>query len=340
MWTRSLRRPAVHRSARGLTVWIAPLTGTRQPAGNAVPLPLPANAVVGDVSRGARRALAPSSLDAVPPSRVLVLGMPGGRPLDPASPVDGLAEAPTGPGTSSSNPLFVAPAAKTFIVPMDYEEAGAAVPGRFRTCTVASDAELRAVLATFKSSGLDLLDPDGSGGVRFACTYDQLVDGATYLPASPFARALAAQDRWTQLEDKAMEDETRKRMIGALVDELGDTVELPREVKGLDGGVRQEWEGIFFSPSRNTLFLLEAKHAVDAAKIDKIASRVLEYQNIIRHSRHGGRSPYDPSLRLVVVVAGTFFPQAAQDYARGRGMVPMVPTGSRYGLVDSLDGGP
>jgi hypothetical protein len=87
----------------------------------------------------------------------------------------------------------------------------------------------------------------------------------------------------------------------------------------------QEWDGILLS-SKDTLYLLEAKHVMSMEKLQKIADRVKEFPQIIKSDR-----------KLVGVACGAQFPSGCLEEAHRLGLMAVYPSGSRYIVIGNID---
>ena len=82
-----------------------------------------------------------------------------------------------------------------------------------------------------------------------------------------------------------MEAETLLSMKAYLVEKLrASPLNLPTDFFDGNRGQIQEWDGILLS--EDTLYLLEAKHAMTVEKVKKIAERVNQFSKMIQLSSH------------------------------------------------------
>jgi hypothetical protein len=94
-----------------------------------------------------------------------------------------------------------------------------------------------------------------------------------------------------------------------------------------EGRQVQEWDGVLLS--KDTLYLLEAKHAMTIEKIKTIAERVNQFSEMMKQSSKVFDVKYS---KIVGVACGTLFPIDCRQEAHRLGLMVMYPSGSRYGL--------
>jgi len=90
----------------------------------------------------------------------------------------------------------------------------------------------------------------------------------------------------------------------------------------------QELDGVLLA--KDTLYLLEAKHAMTVEKIKTIAERVNQF-SIERYPQKEFNVKYS---KIVGVAYGTLFPIDCHQEAHRLGLMFMYPSGSRYGLEE------
>ena len=103
-------------------------------------------------------------------------------------------------------------------------------------------------------------------------------------------------------------------------------INLPTDFFDGNGGQIQEWDGILLS--EDTLYLLEAKHAMTVEKVKKITERVNQFPKMIQLS---SQKMFNAKYRKIVGVAcGTRFPDGCREEAHRLGLMVVYPSGSRY----------
>ncbi|KXS20713.1 hypothetical protein M427DRAFT_343152 [Gonapodya prolifera JEL478] len=125
-------------------------------------------------------------------------------------------------GTVPESPRCVIPHKKTFFLPT-FDADG----NFYRTAWPPMKTYGLFVIRNFRADGLKQLQTDGQIGDVVFNTVDSLSDGKTYIPNSSLISAFIAEERWTQQEDQALEEEVRKLVIKELLGSLGDVVEFP-----------------------------------------------------------------------------------------------------------------
>ncbi len=139
---------------------------------------------------------------------------------------------------------------------------------------------------------------------------------------------------WQKKEADAMEKETKLRMMTFLeelktfkAEEL--PISLSTEFSDEKGVKIQEWDGIV--STKDTLYLLEAKHTMTVKKVKKIAERVKKFPKIVARSTRKDEIDLK-NKKIVGVACGTLFPNDCCDEAHLLGLLDMYPSGSRYKL--------
>ena len=115
--------------------------------------------------------------------------------------------------------------------------------------------------------------------------FDEIEDGMKY-QVHKYSQDFPG---WQKKEADAMEKETQLRMMTLLIKELqflkAEELPISLSTEFLDEkGVKiQEWDGII--STKDTLYLLEAKHTMTIEKVYKIAERVKEFPEIVARSQ-------------------------------------------------------
>ena len=127
-----------------------------------------------------------------------------------------------------------------------------------------------------------------------------------------------------------MEAETLLSMKAFLEEKFQATpINLPTDFFDATGRQIQEWDGAL--SSKNTLYLLEAKHAMTVEKVKKIAERLKQFAEMIKPSSKESPEHEDIEYTKIVGVAcGTLFPKDCQAEAHRLGLFSAYPSGDRY----------
>ena len=122
-----------------------------------------------------------------------------------------------------------------------------------------------------------------------------------------------------------MEKETKLRMMTFLeelktfkAEEL--PISLSTEFSDEKGVKIQEWDGIL--STKDTLYLLEAKHTMTVKKVRKIAERVKKFPEIVARSTRKDEIDLK-NKKIVGVACGTLFPNDCRDEAHLLGLLDM-----------------
>jgi hypothetical protein len=109
------------------------------------------------------------------------------------------------------------------------------------------------------------------------------------------------------------------------------SINLPTDFSDENERKIQEWDGVLLA--KDTLYLLEAKHAMKVEKIKTIAEKVKQFPEMIEQSSQ--KKEFDVKYSKIVGVAcGTLFPIDCRQEAHRLGLMVMYPSGSRYGLEE------
>ena len=161
-------------------------------------------------------------------------------------------------------------------------------------------------------------------------SFDEIGDGKKY-QIYKYSQDFAG---WQKKEADAMEAETLLSMKAYLAEKLQVfPINLPTDFFDGNGRQIQEWDGILYS--EDTLYLLEAKHAMTVEKVKKIAERVNQFPKMIELS---SRKMFNAKYSKIVGVAfGTRFPDVCLEEAHRLGLMAVYPSGSRYRVHRKLD---
>ena len=155
-------------------------------------------------------------------------------------------------------------------------------------------------------------------------SFDEIEDGEKY-QVFRYSQDFAG---WQKKEAEAMEAETLLSMKTFLKEKFqAVAINLSTDFFDKEGRQVQEWDGVLLS--KDTLYLLEAKHAMTIEKIKTIAERVNQFSEMMKQSSKVFDVKYS---KIVGVACGTLFPIDCRQEAHRLGLMVMYPSGSRYGL--------
>jgi hypothetical protein len=133
---------------------------------------------------------------------------------------------------------------------------------------------------------------------------------------------------WQKNEADAMEAETLLSMMAFLEAKFqAVSISLPTDFSDEKGRQIQEWDGVLLA--KDTIYLLEAKHAMKVKKIKTIAERVKQFPEMIEQLDFNVKYS-----KIVGVACGTLFPIDCRQEAHRLGLMVMYPSGSRYALEE------
>jgi hypothetical protein len=222
---------------------------------------------------------------------------------------------------TSKIPLFVKliPATQDSMASMtiyirDMDDDDGVFADEYIPVTVKNDKQLRSIYKNGK--GLICL----TGPKKLIVSFDEIEDGKKY-QVYMYSQDFAG---WQKKDADAMEAETLLSMKAFLMEKFQALpINLPTDFLDEKGRQIQEWDGILLS--KDTLYLLEAKHAMTDEKIETIAERVKQFPKMIK------RSDFNVKYSKIVGVAcGTLFPIDCREEAHRLGLMVVYPSGSRY----------
>jgi hypothetical protein len=100
----------------------------------------------------------------------------------------------------------------------------------------------------------------------------------------------------------------------------------------------QEWDGLFYSASTDSLYILECKHKLTDENLRDILDRVSGFMGMLKSaklSEDGLHDPFDKHFKPYythirgIVCAGIFSPKLRKE-AESSGLLTLVPSGNRY----------
>jgi hypothetical protein len=155
-------------------------------------------------------------------------------------------------------------------------------------------------------------------------SFDEIKDGEKYQVFN-FPQTFQS---WQKNESDATEAEVLLSMQAFLEKKFqASPMNLSKDFFDKEGRQVQEWDGVLLA--KDTLYLLEAKHAMTVEKIKTIAERVKQFPKMIERSSKVFDVKYS---KIVGVACGTLFPMDCRDEAHRLGLLAMYPSGSRYRL--------
>ena len=139
---------------------------------------------------------------------------------------------------------------------------------------------------------------------------------------------------WQKNEADAMEAEALLSLKAFLMNELkASPINSPNKFFDEKRQIIQEWDGIL--SSKDTIYLLEAKHTMTVDKVKTIAQRVEQFPKMIQQST---RKDLDlKNKKIVGVACGNLFPNDCREEAHSLGLMVIYPSGSRFGVNGKIN---
>lgn len=223
-------------------------------------------------------------------------------------------------GLSAKTPLFVKPTVPTktiFIQEVDEEYRPIE---SFTKATVESDADVDRIIGKKGEALYKISNPN-----ERITKFKQIEDGEKYNVYSRYLKSFSDEVRWQQMEDRAMEEEVSLAMKNYLLKNLGFSVmEMPTDIMGSDGKIKQEWDGAF--KVEDVLYLCEAKHVMTLDKVLKIPDRIKKFWELQPYAQ----SEFRNIKNVVGVACGTYIPELVRQEAHKAGLICVYPSGFRY----------
>ena len=161
-------------------------------------------------------------------------------------------------------------------------------------------------------------------------TFDELEEEERYYPKGQNF------ENWILNQSRAMEEEAIESLKKILMKKYNchDIKELPRTI--LKGKRHiQEWDGVLYLKSIDTVFLIEAKQRILFAHLDALRERAKGFNNTIKQSK---QEEYKlPFKHIQPVAYGTAFPKDLRKDALNRGISIGFPSGDRFEFVASTN---
>ncbi|KAJ3300846.1 hypothetical protein HDU76_006016 [Blyttiomyces sp. JEL0837] len=134
------------------------------------------------------------------------------------------------------------------------------------------------------------------------------------------------------------EDKALHPMKGFLYsNDHSELVELPRVITDIFRKPVETWDGMIYSPRDRTVYLLEAKYAMDEEKLRSIAERVQKFTSTA--SEGTSHSGY---LKVISKIIGVACPEnfSSKELSIGKdlGLYCIYPSGGRYIVAKSEEG--
>jgi hypothetical protein len=220
-------------------------------------------------------------------------------------------------GSSAKTPLFVGTSTKTIYI-QEVDEEYRPIES-FTKVTVESDADVKDIIGKKGEALYKISNPN-----ERITKFKQIEDGEKYNVYSRYLKSFSDEVRWQQMEDKAME-EVSLAMKNYLLKNLGSSViEMPTDIMGSDGKIKQEWDGAF--KVEDVLYLCEAKHVMTLDKVLKIPDRIKKFWELQPYAQFEFRN----IKNVVGVACGTYIPELVRQEAHKAGLICVYPSGYRY----------
>ena len=245
--------------------------------------------------------------------------------LDPGLTINELLKTDYSKKNSDESPLFVkliaaipdSMASKTIYI-RDIDD-----DGKFTDEYIEYEVKNHAELRDIYKNGRGLVHL--SNPKKAFVSFDKIEDGEKY-QVLRYSQDIAG---WHKKEAEAMEAETLLSMKAFLKEKFQALpINLSTDFFDEKGRQIQEWDGVLLST--DTLYLLEAKHAMTVEKIKKIAERVNQFPKMIE--RYPQKEFDVKYSKIVGVACGALFPIECRNEAHRLELMVMYPSGSRYGL--------
>jgi hypothetical protein len=206
--------------------------------------------------------------------------------------------------------------------------------------TFYSQQELREYLSDRNFSGIF-----ASRDFKKMVNFYSIVSGESYYGALKEQSIEETLDEWIKNEANVMEEEALLASKDAITKLLSEQklnsvlIEKSREFK--NGRLKfLEWDGVFYAPGNDTLYLIECKHSMKPHLLLKIVERRNGFTAKLQESRYIDEINVKPSYRNIVGIACSGgFPEELRKKAEEFGLLTLVPSGDRYmpGTTWTLD---
>jgi hypothetical protein len=170
---------------------------------------------------------------------------------------------------------------------------------------------------------------------RKSVTFESLRNGKTYLAHKVDETFIG----WVQKEANAMEEEailaSKAEIVKLLKAQNLDStlIDKRRKLRDIrdDSEVAQEWDGIFYAPATDTLYLIECKHCMQLKLIEAILGRFNNFMLEIGKLGLIDGKEFNASYKNIIgIVCATDFPKDLRRKGESAGLLTLVPSGKRY----------
>ncbi|RIA92775.1 hypothetical protein C1645_691320 [Glomus cerebriforme] len=190
-----------------------------------------------------------------------------------------------------------------------------------------NDNDYRLFLKSFEANGLERLS-DTDEITKVITSLEKIEPGERYQIVASHITAIRKNVTWSQIEDKAIEDETLLAVKNFLNKMFKLTVEIfPHRIMYKNKQSIMEWDGILTCD--NKVFLLETKHKMTAEHIENLINRLSEFQNKLEIT---DSLEFKKLLgkQHVGVACGTLFTDELRSMSIDKGLMVVFPSGDRY----------
>jgi hypothetical protein len=221
--------------------------------------------------------------------------------------------------SSAKTPLIVSTISKTvFIVEVDEDQCPT---DEFTEVTVENDADIYQIIGLNGEALYELSEPN-----TMITKFWQLKNNGKYNIYSRRVRAMSQELRWKQKENKPIERESWMSMQNYLLKNLGSSVkQLPNEIRGIDGDMKQNWDAVFLVDD-DALYFCVAKNVMTLDNMRKIPVQLKEFREL----QPLAQPEFQKIKKVYGVVCTSWVPELVQQEARKEGLICVSFFGYRH----------
>ncbi|CAB4476202.1 unnamed protein product [Rhizophagus irregularis] len=165
---------------------------------------------------------------------------------------------------------------------------------------------------------------------NLACNLQSIENFKHYRIEFHFISKIKYESTWTEVEDKAMKEETLLAIMEAL--NKYETVPIKIYPKNIIKDQLQTpimgWDKILIAGER--MYLVEAEHNITLENINNFADEIKEFKKLKKNDVSSEYHELLDKLMIEGIICGVNFPEEFRKMAKDRGLFSVYPGGGRY----------
>uniref|UniRef100_U9SSX6 Uncharacterized protein n=1 Tax=Rhizophagus irregularis (strain DAOM 181602 / DAOM 197198 / MUCL 43194) TaxID=747089 RepID=U9SSX6_RHIID len=165
---------------------------------------------------------------------------------------------------------------------------------------------------------------------NLACNLQSIENFKHYRIEFHFISKIKYESTWTEVEDKAMKEETLLAIMEAL--NKYETVPIKIYPKNIIKDQLQTpimgWDKILIAGER--MYLVEAEHNITLENINNLSDEIKEFKKLKKNDVSSEYHELLDKLMIEGIICGVNFPEEFRKMAKDRGLFSVYPGGGRY----------